>query len=60
MKICYLETCLPPVVFNQKLLFYFDSNRERITALKKFGGTTHQRLFSHLSPRALAVINKFI
>ncbi len=60
MKICYLETCLPPVVFNQKLLFCFDGNRGRITALKKFGAVTHQRLFSHLTPRALAVVNKLI
>jgi len=33
--------------------------KNKPSALKKFGAITHQRLFSHLSPRALAVVNKF-
>lgn len=59
MKICYRTECLSPVVFNQKLLFCYDPKNSKIVALKKFGAITHQRLFSHLSPRALTVVNKF-
>ena len=59
MKICYRTECLSPIVFNQKLLFCYDTQNRKIIALKKFGEITHQRLFSQLSPRALAVINKF-
>ena len=59
MKICYREVCLSPVVFNQNLLFSYDRKKERIIALKKFGAITHQRLFTNLSPQALAVVNKF-
>ena len=59
MKICYREVCLSPIVFNQNLLFCYDAKKNKIIALKKFGAITHQRLFTHLSPRALAVINKF-
>ena len=59
MKICYRAESLSPVVFNQNLLFNYDAKNNKIIALKKFGVITHQRLFTNLSPRALAVVNKF-
>ncbi len=59
MKICYREECLSPVIFNQNLLFTYDTKNNKILALKKFGVITHQRLFANLSPRALATVNKF-
>jgi uncharacterized protein (DUF342 family) len=60
IKVCYCSTCLSPVVFNQKLLFCFDNARKRIVAMKKFGSAGHRNLYSHLSPRALATIKKFV
>ena len=59
IKICYCDTSLAPVVFNQNLLFCFDKKRKKIFPLKKFGMITHQRLFSNLSSRALATVNNF-
>ncbi|MCK5680231.1 DUF342 domain-containing protein [bacterium] len=59
IKICYRDNCLPPIIFNQNLLFNFDKNSNKIIPLKKFSTITHQRLFTNLSPRALAAVNKF-
>ena len=59
IKICYCDTCLAPIVFNQNLLFCFDKKRKKIFPLKKFGAITHQRLFTQLSNRALATVNNF-
>lgn len=59
IKICYRDTCLAPIVFNQNLLFFFDKKRKKIFPLKKFSMITHQRLFTYLSSRALATVNNF-
>lgn len=59
IKVCYRDTCLAPIIFNQNLLFFFDKKRKKIFPLKKFGAITHQRLFTHLSSRALATVNNF-
>ncbi|MBN2809536.1 MAG: DUF342 domain-containing protein [Deltaproteobacteria bacterium] len=58
IKVCYRAESLSPVVFNQKMLFCYDAKKSRILGLKKFGAVTHQRLFSDLSPRALAAVNR--
>ncbi|RLB70980.1 MAG: hypothetical protein DRH03_06435 [Deltaproteobacteria bacterium] len=59
IKICYHDTCLSPIVFNQNLLFCFDKKRKKIFPLKKIGMITHQRLLTNLSSRALAAVNNF-
>ncbi len=59
IKICYRDICLSPIVFNQNLLFFFDKKRKKIFPLKKFSMITHQRLFSCISSRALAMVNNF-
>ncbi len=60
IKICFRATCLSPVIFNQKLLFCFDAVKNRIIGMKKFSSAGHRKMFTHLSPRALAAIDKQI